>query len=143
MLNYKSFITLILSLCFVQITFAAIHANQEIAQKFTGAQGFYAHNNPQQLIIRIGIDPGSIGKHDKTNKAIMDRITVIACGLGECQFTKPLYGLGFYQATFKTKKKFNKENPMTLHVLACSRLGCVKKVIQPYFYLKMESSDKS
>lgn len=97
-------------------------------QTINGAQAFFnkAHT---KLILRVGVNPGSLALNQTSNKAIMDRLEVVICALGQCQFAKPEYGLGFFAATFKVNQL--KLKPKKILALACSKLGCVRKILKP------------
>lgn len=76
-------------------------------------------------MIRIGINPGSLSRGENNNKVIMDKITVVGCAFGQCKFTKPNYGLGFYEMIVTPKIA----NNFKRLVIACSKQGCIKKSI--------------
>lgn len=96
-------------------------------QAITGAQAFFADAKEQQLVIRIGVDPKSLSQHEKTTQAILDKITVVGCSFGECEFAKPNYGLGFYEINVTPTQSLQKVTSFKLLVVACSKLGCVKQ----------------
>ena len=112
---------------FGSIALILIFSNSFALQKFAGASAFSAATKTPQWLIRIGIDPGSLSKGEKSNKAIMDKITVIGCAFGHCQFAKANYGLGYYEILVKPNKVGT--HPFKLQAVACSLQGCIQKTM--------------
>ena len=68
-------------------------------QTIEGANAFRAEH--QQVVVRISVNPKSIANHEKSLQKIMQKITVVVCANGTCEFAKSEPGLGFYHASFK------------------------------------------
>lgn len=93
-------------------------------QRIQAANAFMKAGSQDVVVVRIGVDPGLLSKDETSVKKIMQKLTVIACANGTCNFADMLPGLGFFTSEFKTTPDSKK---LSLLVVACSYLGCVKK----------------
>lgn len=130
---------LILSTIIPTISFCATqskNAQDNInLQQIQGAFAFPIDN--AKIRTRISINPKILLKQTPLLADVMDKITVIACTAGTCEFAKPNSGLGFYEADFQVGSAMIKAKQFNLLVVACSALGCAKnqlitKIIDPH-----------
>ena len=95
-------------------------------QKIQGAFAFPITGN-NNVKVRIGVDPkGLINKKPYAIATIMNKLTVIACAVGSCQFAIPNSGLGFFEANFNLPTQALQAKQFDLLVVACSKLGCAQ-----------------
>ena len=93
-------------------------------QSIQAASAFIKVGEKDVAVVRISVDPGILSKDETSTKKIMQKLTVVACANGTCQFTDILPGLGFFTSEFKISAD---SKTLPLLVVACSHLGCVKK----------------
>ncbi len=128
---FKTILLIVLTMAIpVELALAQNHHTIKKKQSISGANAFASKAGRRIVVVRISVNPGSLANNETTNKAIMRKMIVIACAAGTCHFTKPKYGLGFYETKFNFPLSFNTKQKIKLLVTACSKLGCVKKKIR-------------
>lgn len=125
----KLFICISFALAMLVGQVAVAASSSQRMQSIQGANAFPLKGSSNKYVVRIGVNPGPLLNRKESMKTIMQKITVITCVEGDCQFMRSRPGLGFYENTF-TVKKISDHKISKILVVACSSLGCRKKVVR-------------